>query len=166
MLLKIADIIEENLEMLATVETKGTLQRVIHDFHVNPNQLNQITARRFERPWRQTCLCRLTTFATSLGKLNTSRKPPKHHTKKKKTTSHPSHPSSVIRADEGTATEIDANTISICIHEPMGVVGQIIPWQSDYFYPIRFRILFLFCLYFVFCFYEFLIFSFIFFFAF
>jgi len=35
----------------------------------------------------------------------------------------------VIRAEEGTATEIDANTLSICIQEPMGVIGQIIPWN-------------------------------------
>lgn len=36
---------------------------------------------------------------------------------------------SVIRAEEGTATEIDANTVSLCIQEPLGVVGQIIPWN-------------------------------------
>ena len=35
----------------------------------------------------------------------------------------------VIRAEEGTATEIDANTLSLCIQEPLGVVGQIIPWN-------------------------------------
>lgn len=35
----------------------------------------------------------------------------------------------VIRAEEGTATEIDANTVSLCIQEPLGVVGQIIPWN-------------------------------------
>jgi len=35
----------------------------------------------------------------------------------------------VIRADEGTASEIDANTVSLCIQEPLGVVGQIIPWN-------------------------------------
>jgi aldehyde dehydrogenase len=35
----------------------------------------------------------------------------------------------VIRAEEGTATEIDGNTLSLCIQEPLGVVGQIIPWN-------------------------------------
>ena len=32
----------------------------------------------------------------------------------------------VIRAEEGTASEIDSNTLSLCIQEPLGVVGQII----------------------------------------
>ena len=35
----------------------------------------------------------------------------------------------VIRAEEGTASEIDVNTVSLCIQEPLGVVGQIIPWN-------------------------------------
>ena len=35
----------------------------------------------------------------------------------------------VIRAEEGTASEIDVNTISYCIQEPLGVIGQIIPWN-------------------------------------
>merc|ERR1719305_1751448 len=35
----------------------------------------------------------------------------------------------VIRAEEGSASEIDANTLSLCIQEPLGVVGQIIPWN-------------------------------------
>ena len=35
----------------------------------------------------------------------------------------------VIRAEEGTATEIDANTLSMNIKEPLGVVAQIIPWN-------------------------------------
>jgi aldehyde dehydrogenase len=35
----------------------------------------------------------------------------------------------VIRAEEGSATEIDGNTVSLCIQEPLGVVGQIIPWN-------------------------------------
>ncbi len=34
-----------------------------------------------------------------------------------------------IRAQEGTATDIDANTVSYHFHEPLGVVGQIIPWN-------------------------------------
>jgi aldehyde dehydrogenase len=35
----------------------------------------------------------------------------------------------VIRAEEGAASEIDANTLSLCIQEPLGVIGQIIPWN-------------------------------------
>jgi len=34
-----------------------------------------------------------------------------------------------IRADEGSISELDANTVSIQIKEPLGVVGQIIPWN-------------------------------------
>ncbi len=35
----------------------------------------------------------------------------------------------VIRAEEGTATELDVNTLSMNIKEPLGVVAQIIPWN-------------------------------------
>jgi aldehyde dehydrogenase len=35
----------------------------------------------------------------------------------------------VIRADESTISEHDENTISIALHEPLGVVAQIIPWN-------------------------------------
>ncbi|KQS47816.1 aldehyde dehydrogenase [Flavobacterium sp. Leaf359] len=35
----------------------------------------------------------------------------------------------VIRGDEGTIAEHDENTVSIVLHEPIGVVGQIIPWN-------------------------------------
>jgi len=35
----------------------------------------------------------------------------------------------VIRAEEGSATEIDQHTLSLCIQEPLGVVGAIIPWN-------------------------------------
>lgn len=35
----------------------------------------------------------------------------------------------VIRADEGSVAELDENTLSVNIHEPIGVVGQIIPWN-------------------------------------
>ena len=35
----------------------------------------------------------------------------------------------VIRAEEGSISEHDENTVSICLHEPLGVVGQIIPWN-------------------------------------
>jgi aldehyde dehydrogenase len=35
----------------------------------------------------------------------------------------------VIRAEEGTISEHDEHTVSICLNEPIGVVGQIIPWN-------------------------------------
>ena len=34
-----------------------------------------------------------------------------------------------IRAQEGSISEIDADTIGYHFHEPLGVVGQIIPWN-------------------------------------
>jgi aldehyde dehydrogenase len=34
-----------------------------------------------------------------------------------------------LRAQEGSLTEIDGNTIAYHFHEPLGVVGQIIPWN-------------------------------------
>ena len=34
-----------------------------------------------------------------------------------------------IRADEGSAAEIDSDTLSLNIYEPIGVVGLIIPWN-------------------------------------
>lgn len=34
-----------------------------------------------------------------------------------------------LRAQEGSICEIDADTISYHFHEPLGVVGQIIPWN-------------------------------------
>jgi aldehyde dehydrogenase len=34
-----------------------------------------------------------------------------------------------LRAQEGSAAEIDGNTVAYHIHEPLGVVGQIIPWN-------------------------------------
>ncbi|ADN75143.1 Aldehyde dehydrogenase (NAD(+)) [Ferrimonas balearica DSM 9799] len=34
-----------------------------------------------------------------------------------------------IRAQEGTAADLDANTAAYHFHEPIGVVGQIIPWN-------------------------------------
>ena len=36
---------------------------------------------------------------------------------------------SVIRAEEGSITELDKDTVSIIMHEPIGVVAQIIPWN-------------------------------------
>jgi aldehyde dehydrogenase len=35
----------------------------------------------------------------------------------------------VIRGEEGGISEHDATTVSINLHEPIGVVGQIIPWN-------------------------------------
>lgn len=35
----------------------------------------------------------------------------------------------VIRAEEGSHTELDQNTVSLIVHEPIGVVAQIIPWN-------------------------------------
>jgi aldehyde dehydrogenase (NAD+) len=34
-----------------------------------------------------------------------------------------------VRSEEGSATMLDGNTLSIILHEPIGVVGQIIPWN-------------------------------------
>ncbi|MGZ5050394.1 MAG: acetaldehyde dehydrogenase ExaC [Methylobacter sp.] len=34
-----------------------------------------------------------------------------------------------IRAQEGSISEIDKNTVAYHFHEPLGVVGQIIPWN-------------------------------------
>ena len=34
-----------------------------------------------------------------------------------------------IRAQEGSVSEIDADTVAYHFHEPLGVVGQIIPWN-------------------------------------
>ena len=34
-----------------------------------------------------------------------------------------------LRAQEGSACEIDENTVAYHFHEPLGVVGQIIPWN-------------------------------------
>lgn len=38
----------------------------------------------------------------------------------------------VIRAEEGTATMLDDNTMSLVLKEPIGVVGQIIPWNFPF----------------------------------
>ena len=35
----------------------------------------------------------------------------------------------VVRAQEGTLSEIDEDTVAYHFHEPLGVVGQIIPWN-------------------------------------
>jgi aldehyde dehydrogenase len=35
----------------------------------------------------------------------------------------------IVRAQEGSIAEIDADTVAYHYHEPLGVVGQIIPWN-------------------------------------
>ncbi len=35
----------------------------------------------------------------------------------------------VIRSEAGEVCDLDANTVSMEVHEPLGVVGQIIPWN-------------------------------------
>lgn len=82
-LLKIADIIEDNLEMLARVETID-----------NGKALRE--TRAADLPL---CVDHFRYFA------------------------------GVIRGDESTISEHDANTVSINLQEPLGVVGQIIPWN-------------------------------------
>lgn len=80
---KIADIIEENLEMLARLETVD-----------NGKALRE--TRAADLPL---CVDHFRYFA------------------------------GVIRADESTISEHDENTVSIALHEPLGVVAQIIPWN-------------------------------------
>lgn len=38
----------------------------------------------------------------------------------------------VIRAEEGSATQLDNNTLSLILNEPIGVVGQIVPWNFPF----------------------------------
>ena len=38
----------------------------------------------------------------------------------------------VIRAEEGSATMLNENTLSIILNEPIGVVGQIVPWNFPF----------------------------------
>ncbi len=38
----------------------------------------------------------------------------------------------VIRAEEGSASVLNENTISLILNEPIGVVGQIVPWNFPY----------------------------------
>lgn len=83
LLLKIADIIESNLELLATVETID-----------NGKAIRE--TRAADLPL---CVDHFRYFA------------------------------GVIRSEEGTISEHDEHTVSINLHEPLGVVGQIIPWN-------------------------------------
>ena len=82
-LLKIADRIEENLELLAIAETwdngKGIRETLAADVPLSADHFRYFAG--------------------------------------------------VIRAQEGTNSEIDENTVAYHFHEPLGVVGQIIPWN-------------------------------------
>ena len=82
-LLKIADIMQANLEYIATVETIDN-----------------------GKPIRETSLVDLPLAID-----------------------HFRYFAGVIRAEEGSISEHDENTVSICLHEPIGIVGQIIPWN-------------------------------------
>ncbi len=82
-LLRIAQIIEDNLEYLATVETIDN-----------------------GKPIRETRAADLPLVVD-----------------------HFRYFAGVIRSEEGTISEHDEHTVSINLHEPLGVVGQIIPWN-------------------------------------
>lgn len=83
MLLKIADRMEENLPMLAEVET-----------------------------WDNGKSIRETTAADLPLAID-----------------HFRYFAAAIRAEAGEVCDIDASTVSMEVHEPLGVVGQIIPWN-------------------------------------
>jgi len=83
MLLKIADVMEQNLELLARVET-----------------------------WENGKAIRETLAADIPLAID-----------------HFRYYAGCIRADEGTISELDETTVSIQLKEPLGVVGQIIPWN-------------------------------------
>lgn len=83
LLLKIADIMEQNLEYLAAVETVDN-----------------------GKPIRETLLADLPLCID-----------------------HYRYFAGVIRSEESTVAELDEFTVSLNIHEPIGVVGQIIPWN-------------------------------------
>ena len=83
MLLKIADVIEENLELLATCET-----------------------------WDNGKAIRETTAADLPLAVD-----------------HYRYFAGALRAQEGSMSELDDDTVAYHFHEPLGVVGQIIPWN-------------------------------------
>ena len=83
MLNKIADVMEENLEQLATCETWDN-----------------------GKPIRETMAADLPLAVD-----------------------HFRYFAGCIRAQEGTLSEIDHDTVAYHFHEPLGVVGQIIPWN-------------------------------------
>lgn len=83
LLLKIADIMEANLEYLATVET------IDNGKAIRETRLADLPL----------CIDHFRYFA------------------------------GVIRSEEGSISEHDEHTVSINLHEPLGIVGQIIPWN-------------------------------------
>jgi aldehyde dehydrogenase len=83
LLLKIADVMEQNLETLARVETWDN-----------------------GKPLRETMAADMPLAVD-----------------------HFRYFAGVIRAEEGSMSELDANTVCINVEEPLGVVGQIIPWN-------------------------------------
>ncbi|TNE74135.1 aldehyde dehydrogenase [bacterium] len=82
-LLKIAQIMEDNLEYLATIET------IDNGKAIRETRLADLPL----------CIDHFRYFA------------------------------GVIRGEEGSISEHDEHTVSIVLHEPLGVVGQIIPWN-------------------------------------
>ena len=82
-LLKIADRIEQNLEMIAYVETVDN-----------------------GKPMRETLAADMPL-----------------------TVDHFRYFAGALRAQEGSLSEIDSTTVAYHFHEPLGVVGQIIPWN-------------------------------------
>lgn len=83
---KIADIIDENAEFLATVETMDN-----------------------GKPIRETSGADIPLAAD-----------------------HFRYFAGAIRAEEGTSTMIDENTLNLILREPIGVVGQIVPWNFPF----------------------------------
>lgn len=83
---KIADIIDENAELLATIETMDN-----------------------GKPIRETTGADIPLAAD-----------------------HFRYFAGVIRADEGVASNIDENTLNLILREPIGVVGQIVPWNFPF----------------------------------
>lgn len=83
LLLKIAQVIEDNLEYLAVVETIDN-----------------------GKPVRETLAADLPLVVD-----------------------HYRYFAGVLRSEEGTISEHDEHTVSINLHEPLGIVGQIIPWN-------------------------------------
>lgn len=83
---KIADIIDENAEFLATVETIDN-----------------------GKPIRETAGADIPLAAD-----------------------HFRYFAGAIRAEEGTSTMLDENTLNLILREPVGVVGQIVPWNFPF----------------------------------
>ncbi len=104
-LLKIADRIEQNLELLAVTETWDNGKAVRETLNADI----PLAADHF----RYFAGC-IRAQEGSAAEINDS------------TVAYHIH---VIRAQEGSAAEINDSTVAYHIHEPLGVVGQIIPWN-------------------------------------